>query len=77
MATAHAPACRRNGFYSRNACLHSEEVKTHDGKLIGDCDHIIALEGDHKIVEGTPEEMIKISEFVRELSGKGGEEDVR
>ena len=50
---------------------------THDRKLIGDCDHIIALEGDHRIVEGTPEEMIKISEFVRELSGKGGEEDVK
>lgn len=71
---------------STNEIMHAVEsirgkrtviMITHDGKLIGDCDHIIALEGDHKIVEGTPEEMIKISEFVRELSGKGGEEDVR
>ena len=49
---------------------------THDGKLIGNADHIIALEGDHRINEGTPEEMMKISEFVRVLMGKGGEQDV-
>ena len=51
-------------------------VITHDGKLIGEADHIIALEGDHRITEGTPEEMMKISEFVRVLAGKGGEADV-
>ncbi len=71
---------------STNEIMHAVEsikgkrtviIITHDRKLIGDCDHIIALEGDHRIVEGTPEEMIKISEFVRELSGKGGEADVR
>ncbi len=49
---------------------------THDSKLIGSADHIIALEGDHRITEGTPEEMMKISEFVWELAGKGGEADV-
>nr|MCR4708958.1 ABC transporter ATP-binding protein/permease [Clostridiales bacterium] len=49
---------------------------THDPKLIGSADHIIALEGDHRITEGTPEEMMKISEFVWELAGKGGEADV-
>ena len=51
-------------------------IITHDGKLIGEADHIIALEGDHRITEGTPEEMMKISEFVRVLAGKGGEADV-
>ncbi|MBR6473159.1 MAG: ABC transporter ATP-binding protein [Firmicutes bacterium] len=49
---------------------------THDDKLIGNADHIIALEGDHRISEGSPEEMMKISEFVRVLLGKGGEQDV-
>ena len=71
---------------STNEIMHAVEsirgkrtviMVTHDRKLIGDCDHIIALEGDHRIIEGTPEEMIKISDFVRELSGKGGEADVR
>ena len=71
---------------STNEIMHAIEtirgertviVITHDGKLIGDCDHIIALEGDHKITEGTPLEMIKLSSFVRQLSGKGGEADVR
>ena len=71
---------------STNEIMHAvESIKgkrtvimiTHDGKLIGNSDHIIALEGNYRINEGNPEEMMKYSGFVRELVGKGGESDVR
>lgn len=47
----------------------------HDGKLIRDADHIIALEDAGRIFEGSAEQVSRVSEFFREITEGEAKED--
>lgn len=46
---------------------------THDRQAIAAADHVISAESDHRVLEGSMEEMIRLSDFCRQLTGKGGQ----
>lgn len=46
---------------------------THDRQAIAAADHVISAESDHRVLEGRMEEMIRLSGFCRQLTGKGGQ----
>ena len=41
---------------------------SHDSKLVRDADHIIVIEDDSKVYEGTADELERVSEYFREMS---------
>lgn len=46
---------------------------THDRQAIAAADHVICAESDHRVLEGSMEEMIRLSDFCRQLTAKGGQ----
>lgn len=46
---------------------------THDRQAIAAADHVISAESDHRVLEGSMEEMIRLSDFCRQLTVKGGQ----
>lgn len=46
---------------------------THDRQAIAAANHVISAESDHRVLEGSMEEMIRLSDFCRQLTGKGGQ----
>lgn len=46
---------------------------THDRQAIAAADHVISAESDHRVLEGRMEEMIRLSDFCRQLAVKGGQ----
>lgn len=46
---------------------------THDRQAIAAADHVISAESDHRVLEGSMEEMIRLSDFCRQLAVKGGQ----
>lgn len=48
---------------------------THDKQAIAIADHVISAEEDHRVLEGSAEEMIRLSDFCRQLMKKGGPAD--
>lgn len=47
----------------------------HDDKLVRDAGHIIVIEDEEKVYEGTAEQLCRVSEFFREVTEAGGRKE--